>query len=576
MSDSAQQEPIIKLPCPAIRIPPKFTYNGLTIILSNPSRLDILVKGSLLRGLAGDYFRDECLRPETNMFMCDVRTRTVKDDFMEGTKVVILLGQEAMTQYVPQRFKTYSLQEQRGYSLRCEHTGIIYVPSYLPQDTFDVVDYESRLNAFSHSTVSENDVSVGEDGSRERDAEAISLTGEEHAKARHGRTQRGNWRFWLQQDTKKAIRILKGEHLNYVHYNNTVNYYINPPLDVLLSNLLNTKADDFYFDMETDEALNMRCFAFNFGISNNVYIVGLLDYQYSLVYQNVSKILWALRIAIRDNTIVSHNGKSFDWWVLAWKYKIPIGNKCYDTMLAQHRIYPWPEKSLSHCVSLWTYLEFHKDEGVFCPKNRYQDEALLRYCGKDVWSMRLVKEAQLKFAASRPGLIPSIEQVNASCKPYLAMEFTGMRLDRVALEGRINNNDRLMMQYIRILKALLGDSTVAHLLSLNKTGKKIFALASSNKQAVEYFHNLLGYKVVARSRKTRKPSLAKEAMYKLKLAYPDNPVIDIVLRYRQLQKETGSIQFNPMFTELGDSVELMQTEKIVQQQETNELTLVEV
>jgi hypothetical protein len=62
--------------------------------------------------------------------------------------------------------------------------------------------------------------------------------------------------------------------------------------------------------------------------------------------------------------------------------------------------------------------------------------------------------------------------------------------------------------------------------------------------------------------KTRKPSLAKEAMYKLKLKYPDNPVIDFVLAFRRLQKETGSIQFNPMFTELGNSRELMELDKV--------------
>lgn len=560
------QQPIVKLPCPQIHCPPKFTYCGLTIILSNPSRFDLYVKGALLRGMAGEFVNEECLRPQTNVFKCDVRTRTVTAPLLPDTKVVLLFGQEAMTQYVPNKFKKYTLQEQRGYALLDETTGIYYIPTYLPQDTFDVIDFESRLNSFSHSTVAAEDAEVG---SKVEDAEKILLTNEETSKARHGKTQRGNWRFWMHQDIWKALRILKGEHIQYGLHQPA--YVINPSLADVVRVLTSSKGVNFYFDMETDEALNMRCFSFNFDDSNTVYVIGLIDYSYRLVYQNIGRILWALRIAIRDNCIVSHNGKSFDWWVLAWKYGIPIGDKCYDTMLAQHRIFPWPEKSLSHCVSMWTYLEFHKDEGIFCPKNHYQDMQLLQYCGKDVWSMRLVKEAQLRHAAATRGLTESIEQVNASCKPYLAIEFTGMRLDAEELAARTNSNDRLMMQYIRILKALLGDATVAHLINLNKSGKKMFALASSNKQATEYFHNLLGYKVVARSRKTRQPSLAKEAMYKLKLAYPENPVIDIILRYRQLQKETGSIGFNPMFSELGDSEELLEIEKVQESQEEVEV-----
>jgi hypothetical protein len=558
MSDD-KQLPVIKLPCPSIHCPPKLGYNGITIIMSNPSRFDILHKGKLLQGLAGDYVNNECLRPETNVFKCDVRTRTVTAPLLEGTKVVLLLGQEAMTQYAPTEFKKYTLQEQRGYALPDRTSGIFYIPTYLPQDTFDFIDYESRLNSYSHSTVKENE--VGDIDAKYEDDEKIVLSENEHSKARHGRTQRVNWRFWMQQDFKKAIRITKGEHETNTNRINP-EYIINPPLMDIIAALTIYKGNDFYFDMETDEALNMRCFAFNFGNSNRVYVVGILDYNYRFIYQNVAKILWALRIAIRDNCIVSHNGKSFDWWVLAWKYQIAVGQSTYDTMLAQHRIFPWPEKSLSHCVSLWTYLEFHKDEGVFCPKNRYQDEALLRYCGKDVWSMRLVKEAQVAYAAARKGMLESINQVNASSKPYLSIEFTGMRLDGEAWKSRIDTNDRLMMQYNRILRALLGEATVAHLINLNKTGKKLFALASSNKQACEYFHNLLGYKVMARSMKTRKPSLAKEAMYKLKLQYPDNPVIDFVLAFRRLQKETGSIQFNPMFTELGNSRELLELDKV--------------
>jgi hypothetical protein len=42
----------------------------------------------------------------------------------------------------------------------------------------------------------------------------------------------------------------------------------------------------------------------------------------------------------------------------------------------------------------------------------------------------------------------------------------------------------------------------------------------------------------------RKPSLSKKAIYKLRLKF-DNPVIDFIIAYRQLAKETSSLKFNP-------------------------------
>ena len=59
---------------------------------------------------------------------------------------------------------------------------------------------------------------------------------------------------------------------------------------------------------------------------------------------------------------------------------------------------------------------------------------------------------------------------------------------------------------------------------------------------------MLGYPVVFKSKKTQLPSLGKKAMYKLRLKH-DNPVIDFVLAYREVAKESGSLKFNPWKTQ---------------------------
>jgi hypothetical protein len=62
---------------------------------------------------------------------------------------------------------------------------------------------------------------------------------------------------------------------------------------------------------------------------------------------------------------------------------------------------------------------------------------------------------------------------------------------------------------------------------------------------------MLGYPVVSLGKMTKKgtrnASLAKQNMFKLKLKY-NNPVIDFVIAYRELAKESGSLKFTPWKT----------------------------
>jgi DNA polymerase I-like protein with 3'-5' exonuclease and polymerase domains len=97
-----------------------------------------------------------------------------------------------------------------------------------------------------------------------------------------------------------------------------------------------------------------------------------------------------------------------------------------------------------------------------------------------------------------------------------------------------------MMQYWRCIRLLVGEDTI-RTLQANSTKP----MPSSNPQCVKYFHDMLGYKVVARSVKTGGPSLDEKSMYKLALRQ-NNPVIDFILKYRQTQKETSAMKFIPL------------------------------
>jgi hypothetical protein len=120
----------------------------------------------------------------------------------------------------------------------------------------------------------------------------------------------------------------------------------------------------------------------------------------------------------------------------------------------------------------------------------------------------------------------SINQGNRAIRPYLITSLLGFHYDEERRQAWIKENDRLMYQYLRIMKHLCGPGADPLI---------------SNKACVKYFHTQLGYKVVGRT-KTNNASLAKDNLFKLRLNY-ENPVIDVLLKYREVQKQTGTLQF---------------------------------
>jgi len=493
--------------------PPKFTYNGLTIVMSNPSRFD-LERKELLSANSGLWFRNECLRPELNIYGCDVRTiDSCPSSFLPNTKCLLLLGESSFKQYAKEEYQKNTLNEQRGCPLKTK-VGIPAIASYLPQDAFDPIDYETKYNP-----------TLQQEATYEREDEDE----EEEAIKDHGKTRRKNYRFWLRRDTKRAIQISKQGVTNHL----SPRYHIFPSIEQVCHILRETKNSTLYLDIECEiNTFNLYCIGFSFGLPD-IFVVPIHLFNGSSAYSQYFKIFQALSIAMRDNETVVHNSQ-FDLFVLCHRYRIPFGRRIYDTMKAHHKCFVGIEKSLGHAMSHLTWLPYHKDEGIYCPQNPSQEHKLWTYNGKDVYGMILVKKGLDKFALTRPGLTSSIQSTNRCLYPYLLNTMVGMRYDNKKLHAIIHENDRKMMQYLRGIKILTGGIDV---------------LPTSNKQCVEYFHELMDYPVIKRSAKTKKPSLGEGQLYKLKLKLKDqkifNPVLDIVIAYRRLQKQTGILGFNP-------------------------------
>lgn len=510
-----------------LKISPKLPYKGLTIIMSRPSRND---SADLLSSNGGYFFKQEALRPEINIMQCETRLKDDNSPLLPNTKVILLLGNEAFQQWTDNT-KDLSLGEARGSIFY--YQSIPCIPSFSPQDAVDIKDYESQFNAAEGEASSVSDDSDSADDAME-------------SKSRKGKTRRPNYSFWLKADTKKALRILANDGAVPEPLYKPI-YKIYPDLDECIDVLRNTKGKYLYMDIETPitDVLKEKvilCKAFSFGINEPIYVVPYLDHNYKPAYDGMEKLLLAFAVAYRDNTVIAWNGAQFDYLVEALNYKLPIV-RAYDAMLAQHRIFPEPEKSLGHATSLATYEPFHKDESDFRYNTPERCQSLWKYCGKDVYTMVLIHNWQTQYAKTIPGLTQSIQQVMDSIRPYLTITLQGLRFDEQKRAAMISENDRLMNHYLKWLDYLISPEWIK---KIRGTGKS--ALPTSNKQCCEYFHKILDYPVVARGKMTKKgtrnPSLAKSALYKLRLKQ-ENPTIDICLAYRNKAHDSSQLTFQP-------------------------------
>lgn len=493
-----------------LRNPPVYTYNGLSVILSAPSRFDD--KG-LMSGTAGWLVNRDCFQPAgLNRYQCDIRLIDETEPLLPNTKCILLLGEKAHRLYTK---ANTTLDENRGNPIIVN--GIPTISSFSPQDCIDFKNYEKTKNPLYESLEEflSEEIAAGE---------VVSNKG-------RNKTSRENYKFWLANDVRKCGEILSNNGKLPEPLLPKPEYIIRPSSNELIQVLLKTKGDFLHIDIETDfQTLDIRCISFAYESNPTViYIFPVLDIYYKPAYDNLHQIFRALSIAFRDNCVVAHNGAVFDFFVFAYKYNISIGSNAYDTLIAQHRINPTVEKSLGHCMSRYTFEPYHKNEGNHSYRSNSQADELMLYCGKDVYGMMLVKKAQEKLMEKDKGLKLAIEWSNKAIRPYLLLSYLGMKYDEDLRQKWIKQNDKQMTGLLKCMQILTGTDDPFPLIS--------------NKKATEYFHEQLGYKVVKRKADTGNPSLDEGALLELKKKYKDNIVIDFLIKYRGIKKETGDLGF---------------------------------
>lgn len=469
-------------------IPPTTTYLGTTIVLPRPSRFD-KEHATLLYGMAGQWFEEECIAP-LKLNACELRTEDEDTQLLPKTSHVILAG-------------TNNPRVQVGYP--DIYKGIKAINVYFPQDCCD------------HKRIE------GEDDDEEE------TFAERDTKDSYP-TKRSNHRFWTKWHCLKFYKKIR-------QYPRILPFFY-PSYENLKTVLRSIRGENLYLDIETSRNhRGISCIGFSSdSLFPKVFVVPIYGYNNQLCYPAYADVWCDIAMALATNTAVIHNSK-FDLLILHAFYKFPLPPQVYDTMVANHRLFPEAEKSLAHVIAQWTWQEYHKNVSTET-YNEQQQTAMWLYNAKDVYNLKLIRDAQMEYCAnpwaefhpSSRGLLDSINQGNDSILPYLDTELTGLRLNQQLLAVTEVTLKSAARQYERIARILKGDPDFN---------------PGSSQQCAKFFHDKLNYPVVKRS-EVGAPSLGRKQLYQLQLKH-NNPLIPVILKYRKVAKDVAMLE-SELFT----------------------------
>lgn len=484
-----------------LRTPPKLKYNGLTLLLSHAGRFD---KNKLIDGYYAKEV-DSALAPIASRWACDIRTLECNEPLLPDTRVVLCCGAATLPKHFGE--PASRLDQLRGSPTKIG--DVVYIPTYHTTDAYDRQEYESRLNVTQQAA-------LGNEADSERTSE--DEVEDDHTTKNKGRTSRANYGFWLRQDLRKAIRIAKQGLREY-----TCDILLRKSFDDILLRMQQMRGQRIFFDIETLPGSNqISCFAVATD-PTSVLSVSLISYSNQLCYgrEGTRKILLALAALLNESEFVIHNAQ-FDLFILANYYRLCPPRRIADTMLMHARNYIGIEKSLGHCVSLYTDLPYHKDEGIFNPHNYTQETSLLTYNAKDVQTLALVYDG-VRAHGAKLGALESQDQANSTLRAYLGMSLRGIKLDNDKLCAHLDSlTERSAWFETRVLPKLVG-------FNLNPR---------SPKQVAEYLYETLG---LPKPKGGISPT-GKTTLYRLAIAH-QIPALKLILYLRRLSKDRGTMSF---------------------------------
>lgn len=348
-------------------------------------------------------------------------------------------------------------------------------------------------------------------------------------------TQHKNKIFWLWCDVHKLISQ------SWITLTPTI--HIQPSLKQVNEFLLDTTTP-LVLDIETQpKSMTLNCIGL--GDSRDLFVVPFYTYADNLAYPRTATMRFMANLSARTQKglTVLHNSM-YDLLFLAMFYRLPFGPNIYDTMVSHHAIYAQVEKSLGHAIRRWANARYHKDMGICHTHNSSQDLQLYRYNALDLQRTLEVYYAQQKFLTEEePGFSGSVELLNSSIYPYALITLKGIAIDASKIGTSAHQlilKQKVLLRIIRIL-----------------TGRADFNPNSGN-QLKDYFFKYLCMEPVGRT-ETGAPKLGKKEIYRMAIKYPENPLWEVLLAYREVTTAIKFFEFQPPMPPWRGSMNIEET-----------------
>jgi len=231
----------------------------------------------------------------------------------------------------------------------------------------------------------------------------------------------------------------------------------------------------------------------------------------AVLWYHISKFFLSKSIKI-------FQGGMYDLAILGRYYGIRCAKGTYgDTMYCHHSSYPYLRKALEVLCSMYTWEPYFKSEGKVTLGKR-NDISEFRYNAKDCCTTREIYPVTVRNAKEL-ATYEGYQRTLSILPSHLGMTIRGIRIDhkKKAELGILFNHKALE----------------AHNFVEETTGMKVNLNSSDQKRKLLYGY--LGLEIQFNF-KTKKPTVDKDALNKLKKKYPKEPTLAKILDYQKYSK----------------------------------------
>lgn len=184
------------------------------------------------------------------------------------------------------------------------------------------------------------------------------------------------------------------------------------------------------------------------------------NHAYVMQYHHMNRAKRKRALVLIDRILrspvkkIAQNG-NFDITYLAWHYKIKVENFWFDTMLAQHCLYPTTPKGLDFLASIYTNECYWKSEGKQWKSENIDWQQFYEYNGKDAANTYEIYEAQEPLLEAR-GVEKVFRTEMELCYPLITMELHGMAIDQDRKKALYEANEELITKLQKLLDYTVG------------------------------------------------------------------------------------------------------------------------